>query len=131
MRSILLAIGIISSVSVAAQENSMVEDYFKKNVPKLKKDVSLSFPSAVEPTQKMPMGMEYSHSLASGTKVYTLPQDNMSCVVPDMNQFNMPNAGTGIKIKSHGPGAIPNPGAENNNNSGPRGQVMLFPKKSR
>jgi hypothetical protein len=130
MRSILLTLGIIGSLSVAAQDNNMVEDYFKKNVPKLKKDVSLSFPAAVDLAKKMPMGMEYSHSLASGTKVYTLPQDNMPCVVPDMNQFNMPNAGTGIKIKPHSPGAIPNPGAGNNNNV-PRGQVMLFPKKSR
>lgn len=130
MKSIFFALGIIGSVTVAAQENNMVEDYFKKNTPKLKKDVSLSFPSAVELDKKMPMGMEYSHSLTSGTNVYTLPQDNMPCVVPDMKQFSMPNAGTGIKIKSNGPGAIPNPGLESNNSKS-RGQVMLFPKKSR
>jgi hypothetical protein len=29
-----------------------------------------------------------SHTLPNGSKVYSLPQDNMPCVVPDMSQFN-------------------------------------------
>ena len=29
-------------------------------------------------------------TLLNGTKVYTLPQDHMPCLVPDISQFNMP-----------------------------------------
>lgn len=35
-------------------------------------------------------------------------QDNMPCVVPDMTQYNMPNAGSPKMLKSKA--AIPNPG---------------------
>jgi hypothetical protein len=48
--------------------------------------------------------------LANGNKVYALPQDNMPCIVPDMNQFNMPDAGNQTHIYRYpAPGAIPNP----------------------
>lgn len=30
----------------------------------------------------------FSHSLPNGNKVYLLPQDQMSCVVPDMSKYN-------------------------------------------
>lgn len=45
--------------------------------------------------------------LPNGNKVYTLTQDNMPCIVPDMSQF----ANRGV-IKSYqykGAGSIPNP----------------------
>lgn len=49
--------------------------------------------------------------LANGGKAYALPQDGMPCIVPDMNQFTMPNgAGNRVQAYRHpGPGAIPNP----------------------
>src|SRR5256885_4873182 len=44
-----------------------------------------------------------SHVLSNGSKIYLLSQDNMSCIVPDMSQFNMP-VYKGAMI-----GTIPNP----------------------
>lgn len=49
---------------------------------------------------------KYLFSLANGTKVYALPIDNMPCIVPDIHQFNMPNAGKGIKASGMPPGAF-------------------------
>jgi hypothetical protein len=46
--------------------------------------------------------------LPNGNQVYALPQDNMPCIVPQMNQYAMPNAGDNIKTENV-PGAIPNP----------------------
>ena len=43
-----------------------------------------------------------SHTLPNGNKVYILPQDNMPCIVPDMQQFSMPVA------KSELNGSMPN-----------------------
>lgn len=48
--------------------------------------------------------------LSNGTKVYALPQDNMPCLKPDMQQFNMPNAGRNVPLYRYPErGAIPNP----------------------
>jgi hypothetical protein len=50
---------------------------------------------------------------ANGTKVYALPMDRMPCLVPDMNQFNMPNVGQHTMIlKFPEPGYIPNPATQ-------------------
>ncbi len=52
-----------------------------------------------------------THRLPNGNKVYALPQDQMPCIVPDMNQYNMLNMSR-ITIQPYrykGPGAIPNP----------------------
>ena len=56
--------------------------------------------------------------LPDSTKVYSLPQDNMICLVPEMKQFNMPNATSPYisfiipnELKNelrHQPGRIPN-----------------------
>ena len=43
----------------------------------------------------------------NGTRVYTLPQDHMPCLVPDMSQFNMPVMGKGIKVTGMPPGSLP------------------------
>src|SRR5689334_944927 len=36
------------------------------------------------------------YTLKDNTKVFSLPQDNMICLVPDVKQFTMPNAGITI-----------------------------------
>jgi hypothetical protein len=46
--------------------------------------------------------------LPNGNRVYSLPQDNMPCIVPQMDQFLMPNAGDKVS-ETPGYGAIPNP----------------------
>ena len=43
----------------------------------------------------------------NGTRVYSLPQDNLICLVPDMSQFNMPVIGKEIKITGMPPFSVP------------------------
>jgi len=45
----------------------------------------------------------------NGTKVYSLPQDNMICLVPDLSHYNynMPNPAEGKKITGMPPGSAP------------------------
>ena len=45
----------------------------------------------------------------NGTKVYSLPADNMSCIVPDLSQYNynMPNAAKGVNVSGMPPGSVP------------------------
>jgi len=85
MRRLLLVVAMIISLSAAAQNKNIAEKYLKMHAPMLKNN--------------------------AGLKVYKSPEGNMPCIVPDMKEFNMPNAGAGIKIQSFGAGAIPNPGA--------------------
>ena len=46
----------------------------------------------------------------NGNQVYSLPQDNMPCIVPNIQRYDMPNGGKNIVPLEKGPGAIPNPG---------------------
>lgn len=50
----------------------------------------------------------YLLTLPNGNKLHILPQDNMPCIAPSMQQFNMPNAGT-LKMLPRGRNAIPDP----------------------
>lgn len=50
---------------------------------------------------------KFSHGLSNRNKVYLLPVDNTPCIVPDMNQFNMPNPGRNIKTNGMPPGTSP------------------------
>ena len=50
------------------------------------------------------------YTLKDDTKVFSLSQDNMVCLVPDMKQFNMPNASypsSFFELQKQ-PGRIPN-----------------------
>ena len=55
-----------------AQVFLSIQELFKNRFPRMKQAI-------------------LSHSLQNNSKVYLLPMDNMLCVVPDMDQFNMPN----------------------------------------
>ena len=48
-----------------------------------------------------------AYTQPNGTRVYTLPNDHMPCLVPDMSQFNMPVMGKEIKITGMPPGSLP------------------------
>ena len=48
-----------------------------------------------------------AYTQRNGTRVYTLPNDHMPCLVPDMSQFNMPVMGKGTKITGMPPGSLP------------------------
>ena len=47
------------------------------------------------------------YTQTNGTRVYILPRDNMTCLVPDMSQFNMPVMGKGMKKSGMPPGSAP------------------------
>lgn len=46
-------------------------------------------------------------TLENGSKIYSLPQDNMICLVPDMSPYNMPNIAKGKKVSGMPPGFVP------------------------
>ena len=57
----------------------------------------------------------------NGTVVYALPGDNMPCLVPDLSRYNynMPVAGTGIKLTGMSPGSDPKTIIPRKNNKKP------------
>ena len=77
----------------------------------LDKNMSIdSLPAIMEMMQKLSEKQHLGtliYTKSNGTKVYVLPQDNMTCLVPDMSQFNMPVLGKGIKITGMPPGSLP------------------------
>jgi hypothetical protein len=95
MKKFFLAAAIVSFCSVAAQENNFfnAEEYLKKkkvsplpNDPITQKQKETFVLPLVSPQAK------YSYTLANGSKVYLLPQDNMPCVVPNRAEHDvMPN----------------------------------------
>lgn len=82
-------------LDLSKQDQIISKDSLEKIVRKLK-EIKYSLSSG-----KLVM------SLANGNNIYALPQDNMACIVPDLSQFNMPNAGRGIKITGMPPGSAP------------------------
>ena len=78
-----------------------------KQPKQLSKDSLDSFLKNLQQKQYAPVIGDIILVHPNGNKVYTLPQDNMLCLVPEMSQFNMPVAGTGIKITGMPPGYIP------------------------
>lgn len=45
----------------------------------------------------------------NGDKIYSLPQDNMLCLVPDLarTNYNMPNPVKGMRVTGMPPGSVP------------------------
>ena len=80
---------------------------------RLSPDFKNSFTTITIPQAKL------LYTLKDNTRVFSLPQDNMICIVPDVKQFNMPNAAISKlpfeippELKNqlqHQPGRIPNP----------------------
>ena len=112
---ILAAFGIVTTV--AAQDNSY-KDLMKKlqqpqsalQFKKLPRFDAVSKFNSFTFKSMDPNATLLLSTLANGTKVYALPMDKMPCLVPDMNQFNMPNVGQHTMIlKFPEPGYIPNP----------------------
>jgi len=122
MKTIFLVFGLFGCYAVSAQQKDLfdIEKHLhKKSIEKkgtkhrlLQPDNFNNYKSVPEknPANKSYTGV-LSHTLPNGDKLYSLPTDNMPCVVPDMNQYKiMPNAGTSTKkvLQNH-PGIIPNP----------------------
>jgi hypothetical protein len=62
--------------------------------------------SSISPAEKV-LGLARIRNASGG--IITRIQGNMPCLVPDMSEFNMPNAWTG-ELHTSGPGAMPNSG---------------------
>ena len=115
MKRLLLSAGILISLSAAAQDNNLVENYFNHQLKSKRTDVEVTphlgavdcTTGKVVITDIRPLQPRTS---LNGEKVVHLPQDGMPCIQPDLGQFNMPNAGAGLKMKKSGAGVIPNPG---------------------
>ena len=122
MKKIFLLFGIAAFCSASAQQKDVFD--IQKHLNQLVKDKK--FPGAVfKPFNKTRPLINYygyplysqnlSHILPNGDKVYTLSQDNMPCIVPDMKQFNnMPDISNPneyfelLQFRNHVPGTIPN-----------------------
>lgn len=85
-------------LNIQNKKDSVIKHLLKKRNGQSNANLSYTFPN---PTAKL------SHTLSNGNKVYLLPQDNMPCIVPNMSQFNMPNAGRNIKVNGMPPGSSP------------------------
>lgn len=132
MKKIFFAAGILAFSFASAQQNDFfdIQKYLKKknelnkkltvdnlfilpknrcwkspNLPFFKKDLQL-----LTTRTKTKILTE----LTNGNKAYSLPQDNMPCIVPDMSQFNMPNIANpkeyfqSLADRTHKPGKMPN-----------------------
>ena len=80
------------------KKDSVIKQLLKNRIGQSNADLSNPF---LNPTAKL------SHTLGNGNKVYLLPQDNMPCMVPNMTQFNMPNAGRNLRANGMPPGISP------------------------
>jgi hypothetical protein len=112
MKKMFLTICVATFSYASAQEN---ESTILKVLPPVSKTGpflfhngtdTFSFPDThmLSPIQQLLPQAKLHHILPNGNKVYSLPQDNMPCVVPDMSQFNMPDVRSGMS-----PYTIPNP----------------------
>jgi len=111
MRTLFIAAGIMLSIAAFAQAKtdtplqSLLEKYSKKNPM----DLSFAMPSpGTRQANSVPGQPVYSHKLPSGAEVYSLPQDNMPCIVP--RTYSAMQVLPGVKINPDQPGAIPNAG---------------------
>jgi len=80
------------------KKDSILKQLLKNRIAQSNADLSYIF---LNPSAK------FSHILRNGNKVYFLPQDHMPCIVPNMSQFNMPNAGRNLKVNGMPPGTSP------------------------
>ncbi len=86
---------------------------------------SFTLPQRSVQQNKLPDWVQpkFSHSLPNGNVVITLPQDNMPCVVPAMENYNMPVAKVGLDYDKqiHAvPPVLPKQKQENNSQLSPQ-----------
>ncbi len=114
MKKIFLILAVTFCSAALAQDATQLfnaEEYLNNkrsvfNKPKTKSPIKIKpgishFYAPVSPQAVL------SHTLPNGNKVYLLPQDNMPCIMPDMQQLpGIPNAFNGNTNEN----SIPNPG---------------------
>lgn len=112
MKYLFLLAGIAAFGFASAQKDELY--YFKKQLEKKQQNSIVLLPKYQPPVLLLPQNnylpqKDIAYILPDGNKVSALPQDNMPCVMPDMNQFNMPNVGS-PEMLHPGRNVIPNPG---------------------
>jgi len=111
MKKILLSVSILAFSFASAQQKNLFD--IQKHIQGKIKENKLRSLAPKQSFLYPQSNHSQSYTLPNGNKVYTLAQDNMPCVKPDMSQFNMPNVADGhFKIfvqKRNTPGKIPNP----------------------
>lgn len=116
MKKIILIAGIFSFSCVTAQNNDLFnpKEYLERKAPRFLPKQGSFFnakPNKMTVYEIMPDMPEakLSHTLSNGNKVFILPQDNMPCIVPDMNQFSaMANSYRKDDVSESTIGQIPN-----------------------
>ena len=127
MKRVFLICGIFSFLFVSAQRTLIIpQKSLLKKIPsyqpwinKPKNDFKQDWNNILKNLAKPLPQAKLLYTLKNNTRVFSLPQDNMICLVPDMKQFNMPNLVSPYsssiipeELKNqlqHQPGRIPNP----------------------
>jgi len=114
MKKILFIISILAFWFACAQQNDFL-DIQKQIEKRIKDDKKQKEKQQLRDFRLISFHQQFSQAkllqvLPNGNKIYSLPLDNMPCIVPDMSQFNTPNlADRSLTLKSNIPGRIPNP----------------------
>jgi len=115
MKSLLFVLLVVCFINLPAQqpyydfkkylEKKKQPLIVDKNVSKLNPFVFnqslINLKNVIQPQGKL------SQTLSNGNKVYILPNDNMICIVPNMQEFNMPNPGRKMPIIGMPPYRMP------------------------
>lgn len=116
MKKILLLLAVFLVIKASGQQPYYDFKKFKENkgrsvlIPMTKpasKDYLQRIMEKIVQGNKMNSVAKLIFTQPNGAKVYSLPQDNMMCLVPDMSQFNMPNPANGKKTTGMPPGTAP------------------------
>lgn len=82
----LFLLAFIAAFSFASAQKGDIFYLQKQIKKKLGKNVTTNHQFSIP----IPPQEDVAYTLPDGNKIYQLPQDNMPCIMPDMNQFNMP-----------------------------------------
>jgi hypothetical protein len=115
MKKIFLICAIAAGSTSAAQQADLfdTQEYLKKRSFDQKNATINNFYGQKNTGSILPKAP--FTTLQNGDVIYYLPQDNMPCVVTDLNAFNMPNAASSVKDEwayllkpGNAPGKMPN-----------------------
>lgn len=114
MKKIILPVAILIGYAATAQNNGTTDVLKKLRLQKTKTPAVKITPTIV-PHFDIQKQSAAAYTLSNGNKVITLPQDNMPCIIPEMQSYNMPNAFTSLNKTEPVPGKIPNVADKNKN----------------
>ncbi len=110
MKRLFLLGSFFISITALSQEigvNPRPYDLLRREFkPQVQKVDPKAKPKVIPPTKPFQQKATLSHTLPNGNKVYRLPLDNMPCIVPAPQNFNMPIVGV-LSPFSRMPGTKP------------------------